>query len=40
MNWYISVKNEMPACPYLSTSRYKNKNHTLHISIEIVLKVH
>ena len=39
MKWYILVKNEMPACPDLSTSQYKNTNHTLHIPIEIVLKV-
>ena len=32
-------QNEMPASPYLSKSRYKNTNHTLHISIEILLKV-
>ena len=32
MNWFISVKNEMPACPYLSISRYKNWNHTSHFS--------
>ena len=37
MNWCILVKNEMPACPYLPTSRYKNTNHTLHISVEILL---
>ena len=33
----ILVKNETPACSYLSTSRYKNTNHTLHISIELLL---
>ena len=37
MNWYILVKNEMPACPYLSISWYKNTNHTFHISIELLL---
>ena len=29
----------MPACPYLSMSRYKNTNHTFLISIEILLIV-
>ena len=33
-------QNEMPACLYLSASRYKNTNHTLYISIEILSKVH
>ena len=37
MNWYISVKNEIPECSYLSISRYKNTNHTFHISIEYLL---
>ena len=37
MNWYILVKNEMPACPYLSTSRYKNTSYTLHILVEYLL---
>ena len=37
MNWYILVKNEIPACPYLSISRYKNTNHTFRISIELFL---
>ena len=27
----------MPACPYLSISRYKNTNHIFHISIELLL---
>ena len=27
----------MPACPYLSISRYKNTNRTFHISIELLL---
>ena len=27
----------MPACPYLSISRYKNTNHKFHISIELLL---
>ena len=27
----------MPACPYLSTSGYKNPYHTFHISIELLL---
>ena len=37
MIWYILVKSEMPACPYLSTSGYKNANHTFHISIVLLL---
>ena len=28
----------MPAGPYLSTFRYKNTNHTFHISVELLLK--
>ena len=37
MNWYILVKNEIQACPYLPISRYKNTNHTFRISIELLL---
>ena len=37
MNWYILVENEIPACPYLLISRYKNRNHIFHISIELLL---
>ena len=37
VNWYILVKNEIPACLYLSISRYKNTIHTFHISIELLL---
>ena len=37
MNWYILVKKEIPACPYLSISRYKNTNQTFQISIELLL---
>ena len=39
MNWYTLDKNEMPTYLYLSASWYKNTNHALHISIEILLKV-
>ena len=27
----------MPGCPYLSTSGYKNSNHTFHILIKLLL---
>ena len=37
MNWYILVKSEMSACPYLSTSRYKKANQTFDISVEVLL---